>query len=513
MNAPPVLRPLRAILQRRLDPAPPTDSSAEESAKKPTPDTPASATPSPAQETQDVNSEEHLEPPERPEAAKGDIEVQQAEPTEFAQVVPGEPVADSEVAGIEPSSLKETALPRWNDALIKSAFQQVKTASAEIETGISEVIAQQIEAAEAATATEQLEEITIPRPDRAFMRSEMQELETLSAQIQASLQQSAELGEGDEVQAAQQVGSAAVSAETAASLAALSDEMVKAAEEVRETEEVGSGETEISEPAVFTATEAQDVVNEKIATTELDEAPSQESSKQSEAPTAAVKSQTEKSQRDNLMAATEEEMERLAEEGAAELVQTTEDGVPEEPSRLPRNVQAYYLQPLRREAQYNVPSCNLQLRSYSVRPLESFCDFAMRAAYYLGLPAYGPTPLPKIIQRWTVPKASFIFKKSQENFERITRRRLIQIRDGHPETVQIWLAFLQKHQQAGVGMKANVWEFSGLDVAKELDKAYEEAKPLIDEKLNLLGQDREIATVEKVDEILTSQRYKLAGGR
>lgn len=130
--------------------------------------------------------------------------------------------------------------------------------------------------------------------------------------------------------------------------------------------------------------------------------------------------------------------------------------------RLPRNVQAYYLQPLRRVAEYGVPSCDLQLRSYNVRPLESFCDFALRAAYYLGLPAFGPTPLPKVIERWTVPKSVFIHKKSQENFERITRRRLIQIKDGHPETVQIWLAFLQKHQQAAVGMKANMWEFSSL---------------------------------------------------
>lgn len=133
-----------------------------------------------------------------------------------------------------------------------------------------------------------------------------------------------------------------------------------------------------------------------------------------------------------------------------------------EPSRIPRNVASYYLQPLRRVAEYGVPACDLQLRSYSVRPLESFCDFALRAAYYLGLPAHGPVPLPKIIERWTVPRSNFIHKKSQENFERITRRRLIQIKDANPETVQIWLAFLQKHQQAAVGMKANLWEFSSI---------------------------------------------------
>lgn len=130
--------------------------------------------------------------------------------------------------------------------------------------------------------------------------------------------------------------------------------------------------------------------------------------------------------------------------------------------RFPRSVQALYLKPLKREAEFGIPSCDLQLRSYSLRNLEFFADFALRAAYYLKLPAYGPVPLPRITERWTVPRSSFIFKKSQENFERVTVRRLIQIRDGHPETVQLWLAFLQKHAYYGIGMKANVWEFSSI---------------------------------------------------
>lgn len=515
------------VLCRPKDQTPKADGSAEEPAKEPSSDTQASAPTKPAEEAQDVNPEEHLEPPERPQATKGEIEVHQAEPTEFAQVLPGEPVAEAEVTVVEPSSSTEAALPKFNDAF-KSAFQQVKTASAEIEAGISEVVARQIEAAEAA-ATQKQEDVIVPRPDDAFVRSKMQEVETLSAQIQAGLREFEELGEGREVREAQQVETiiedsadnaphdvspsaateevlgdvqsrgqealeaasvasqsqapevvkeqdiatgattesrsiASDSAESAEIPAALPDEVVKAAEEVRETEEVGGGEAEPSEPAVLTATEAQEVVNEKIATTELDNTSPQEPASQSESPAAAAKKEAKRSKRDRLGAAVEKELGKTTEEKAAQLVETTEeeDDVPDEPSRLPRNVQAYYLQPLRREAKYNIPSCNLQLRSYSIRPLESFCDFALRAAYYLGLPAYGPTPLPKIIQRWTVPKSSFIFKKSQENFERITRRRLIQIRDGHPETVQIWLAFLQKHQQAGVGMKANMWEFSSL---------------------------------------------------
>lgn len=441
--------------------------------------------------------------------------MQQAEPTEFAYVQPGEPVANDEVAVPEQSSSSEAAQPKFDVASVKSAFQKVRLAGAEIEAGISEVVARQIAAAEAA-ASPQPEETVIPRPDGAFIRSTMKEVEALSSEvfagigafekarlesekIQAIIEDSADnaphnvspsakteevLGEpqsrGQEVLEAASVASQSQAPEavaeqdapepavearsetvgTAATPAALPDEVVKAAEEVRETEEVGGGETETSEPVVFTNTEAQEVVNEQIAAAELDKTPPQDSA----SPAAAVKKEAKASKHDRLRAAAEKEVGDKAEEKAAQLVETFEEDedVPDEPSRLPRNVQAFYLQPLRREAKHGIPSCNLQLRSYSVRPLESFCDFALRAAYYLGLPAYGPTPLPKIIQRWTVPKSSFIFKKSQENFERITRRRLIQIRDGHPHTVQIWLAFLQKHQQAGVGMKANMWEFSSL---------------------------------------------------
>ena len=130
--------------------------------------------------------------------------------------------------------------------------------------------------------------------------------------------------------------------------------------------------------------------------------------------------------------------------------------------RLPRSVQAIYLKPMKRRARYGVPSCDLQLRSYSVRNVEFFADFALRAAYYLNLPAAGPVPLPRITERWTVPRSNFIFKKSQENFERITLRRLIQIQDGHPEPVELWLAFLRKHAYYGVGMKANAWQHEEL---------------------------------------------------
>ncbi|KAI1811249.1 hypothetical protein GGS20DRAFT_579233 [Poronia punctata] len=180
----------------------------------------------------------------------------------------------------------------------------------------------------------------------------------------------------------------------------------------------------------------------------------------------------------------------------------------DEDVRFPRAVQAIYLQPLRREAEFGVPSCDLQLRSFSIPNLEFFCDFALRAAYFLGLPAFGPVPLPRITERWTVPRSPFIHKKSQENFERVTRRRLIQIRDGHPETVQIWLAFLQKHAYFGIGMKANMWEYDSMDVPKEMDGEMESMQKAIDEKMEFLGQKNALGTVDAVKELLAKETFK-----
>ncbi|CAK3840445.1 Hypothetical predicted protein [Lecanosticta acicola] len=144
--------------------------------------------------------------------------------------------------------------------------------------------------------------------------------------------------------------------------------------------------------------------------------------------------------------------------------------------RLPKAVQATYLKPLKHEARHGIVSADLQLRSYSVRNLELYTDFAMRAAYYLGLPAKEPRPLRRIVERYTVPRSNFVHKKSQENFERVTKRRWIRILDGHPEVVSRWLAFLKQYQYYGVGMKCDQWEWGGLDVAKEMNA---KAEPLI----------------------------------
>lgn len=107
---------------------------------------------------------------------------------------------------------------------------------------------------------------------------------------------------------------------------------------------------------------------------------------------------------------------------------------------------------------------------------------------------------------------------------------MIQIRDGHPETVQVWLAFLQKHAYYGIGMKANMWEYSPLgkyhhkcssisqeisgssnslpDTSSQMDSELPSMQKSIDEKMELLGQSKVLGTVEKVKELLESERFK-----
>lgn len=171
------------------------------------------------------------------------------------------------------------------------------------------------------------------------------------------------------------------------------------------------------------------------------------------------------------------------------------------------------MKPLKRTPIYGKPVADLQLRSYSIRNLEFFADFCLRAAYYLGLPAKGPVPLPRITERWTVPRSNFVHKKSQENFERITLRRLIQIQDGHPEVVQIWLGFIQKYQYHGVGMKANVWEYCGLDVAGHMDAEADKLKETLDKRLALFGRRQDLAGGRDVDALMNDEVFKAASGR
>lgn len=189
-----------------------------------------------------------------------------------------------------------------------------------------------------------------------------------------------------------------------------------------------------------------------------------------------------------------------------------EPAEPEKPQMYPPNVLATYLAPMRHQPTHGIPVASLQLRSYSVRNLEFFADFCMRAAFYLKMPASGPVPLPRRTERWTTLRSNFVNKKSQENFERITYKRLITVMDADKTAVEAWLAFVRKWQFYGVGMKANAWEFEGVDVAKKMDAEYDnEISKGLGETLSLYGWNKDIGDKASVSNLLRDQRQRRNG--
>ncbi|KAF9908754.1 mitochondrial 37S ribosomal protein rsm10 [Linnemannia zychae] len=146
----------------------------------------------------------------------------------------------------------------------------------------------------------------------------------------------------------------------------------------------------------------------------------------------------------------------------------TKTALPEDMSAEDRLV---YGEPVQIPTTHNITVAHLHLRSYLPQQLEFFTDFARRAAAALEMPCSGVIPLPVQTSKWTVNKSPFVYKKAQETFERKTHKRLLAIKDTHPDVVRRWVQFLSQNSIAGVGMKVTVWENEELGVGqKKLDK-------------------------------------------
>jgi small subunit ribosomal protein S10 len=61
--------------------------------------------------------------------------------------------------------------------------------------------------------------------------------------------------------------------------------------------------------------------------------------------------------------------------------------------------------------------------------------YIVRTAEKSGAKVSGPIPLPTRIQRWTVLRSPHVDKKSREQFELKTHKRVIDIIDSRPQTI------------------------------------------------------------------------------
>ena len=92
----------------------------------------------------------------------------------------------------------------------------------------------------------------------------------------------------------------------------------------------------------------------------------------------------------------------------------------------------------------------IRLKGYDHRLLDQSAVEIMDTAKRTGAKVSGPYPLPTRINRWTVLRSPHVDKKSREQFEIRTHKRLMDILDPTPQTVD---ALMKLDLAAGVDVE------------------------------------------------------------
>jgi small subunit ribosomal protein S10 len=95
----------------------------------------------------------------------------------------------------------------------------------------------------------------------------------------------------------------------------------------------------------------------------------------------------------------------------------------------------------------------IRLKAYDHWVLDQSAAEILNTARRTGARVRGPIPLPTKIERFTVLRSPHIDKKSREQFEVRTHRRLLDIVDPTPETVD---ALMKLDLAAGVDVEIKV---------------------------------------------------------
>jgi len=95
----------------------------------------------------------------------------------------------------------------------------------------------------------------------------------------------------------------------------------------------------------------------------------------------------------------------------------------------------------------------IKLKAYDHAALDHSCDEIVRTAKRTGARISGPVPLPTRRSVYTVLRSPFIDKKSREQFETRIHKRLIDIYDSNPQTVD---TLMKLDLPAGVDIEIQV---------------------------------------------------------
>ncbi len=95
----------------------------------------------------------------------------------------------------------------------------------------------------------------------------------------------------------------------------------------------------------------------------------------------------------------------------------------------------------------NQQKIRVRLKAYDHRILDASCREIIQTAEKTGAKTVGPIPLPTKVERYTVPRSPHIDKRSMETFEIKTHKRLLEIIDPTPKTID---ALMRLSLPAGV---------------------------------------------------------------
>ncbi len=95
----------------------------------------------------------------------------------------------------------------------------------------------------------------------------------------------------------------------------------------------------------------------------------------------------------------------------------------------------------------------IRLKAFDHAVIDQTAADIVRTAQKTGATVRGPVPLPTRRQRWTVLRSPHIDKKSREQFELKTHKRVIDILDSRPQTVD---ALTKLDLPAGVDVEIKV---------------------------------------------------------
>ena len=98
----------------------------------------------------------------------------------------------------------------------------------------------------------------------------------------------------------------------------------------------------------------------------------------------------------------------------------------------------------------NTQNIRIRLKAFDYRVLDSSTQEIVNTAKRTGAQVRGPIPLPTRIEKFTVNRSPHIDKKSREQFEIRTHKRVLDIVDPTPQTVD---ALMKLDLSSGVGIE------------------------------------------------------------